>query len=117
MSKVVSSPNFLAPDAFMMMVIAIALDIGGVICFLLTLTYFGAVIGMTLSMILDVLGLIIFSVWTLVFRSGQIKGKSVKILIKFLKRVGIPTLIESIPIVGDVAFSWVGTVYLEVKNG
>jgi len=116
MSKVVSSPNFLAPDAVLMMSVAIALDIGGVICFILTLTVLGAPVGLIISTILDIVGFFVFSAWTLIFRSGQIKGKSVKILIKFLKRVGIPTLIESIPLVGDVAFSWVGTVYLEVKN-
>jgi len=112
-----SYPNFLAPDALLMMLIAVALDIGGVICFLLTLTYYGATIGLTISTVLDILGLILFSGWTLFLRSGTISGKSVKVIGKLLKRVGLPFLVELIPVVGDVAFSWVLTVYLEIKNG
>jgi hypothetical protein len=36
---------------------------------------------------------------------------------KLLKRVGLPFLVESIPVVGDIAFSWVLTAYLEINNG
>ena len=99
-----------------MFVLAIILDLGGVLCFLLDLTVVLATIGVGLSVALDIIGLIAFSAWTL-FRSGEIRGKSVSILKKLLKRVGIPTLIESVPILGDIAFSWVATVYLEIKNG
>ena len=108
--------NFLAPDALLMFILAAILDLGGIVCFILEMTIALAAVGAALSMALDIIGLIAFSAWTL-FRSGEIRGKGVKIIKKLLKRVGIPALIESVPILGDVAFSWVATVYLEVKNG
>lgn len=110
-------PNFLAPDALLMLTIGGILDLGGIICFILTLAIVTAPIGMAISLVLDIVGLILFSAWTLFLRSGTISGKSVKVIWKLLKRVGLPFLVESIPIFGDVAFSWVLTVYLEVKNG
>ena len=113
--------NFLAPDALLMFVIGLALDAGGVLCFILDLTVVGAAIGVPLSSALDFIGLFTFASWILFIRKGSsedlTKGKLWNVLKKLLKRVGLPTLIESIPIVGDIAFSWVVTVYLEVKNG
>ena len=112
-----SYPNFLAPDALLMMTIGGMLDLGGVICLILTLAIVTAPIGLAISAILDILGLVLFSAWTLFLRSGTVSGKSVKVVGKLLKRVGLPFLVESIPILGDVAFSWMVTAYLEVKNG
>lgn len=113
--------NFLAPDAVIMFTVALLLDAGGVLCFILDLTYVGAAIGIPLSTVLDLLGLFIFSAWILFIRSGETKnlnkGRAGRVLKKLFKRVGAPTLIESIPIIGDIAFSWVAAVYLEVKNG
>ena len=113
--------NFLAPDAVIMFGVALLLDAGGIICFILDLTYVGAAIGIPLSTALDILGLFTFSAWILFVRSGNTggltKGRTGRVLKKLLKYVGVPTFIESIPIVGDVAFSWVVAVYLEVKNG
>jgi len=113
-----ASSNFLAPDALLMMTIGGMLDIGGgSICLLLILGVITAPVGLLISTILDIVGLILFSAWTLFLRSGTISGKSVKVIWKLLKRAGLPFLVESIPIFGDVAFSWILTVYLEVKNG
>ncbi len=39
------------------------------------------------------------------------------LLWKWLKRVFLPFIIESIPILGKIMFSWVMVVYLEDKNG
>ncbi len=36
---------------------------------------------------------------------------------KWLKRVCLPGVVESIPIVGKISFTWVLAVYLEQKNG
>ena len=110
-----NSPNFLSPDAFLMFFIAGLLDLGGLLCFILCLTIVLAPIGLVISAGLDIAGLIIFGVWTLM-RSGQIKGKSAKILKRLLKRSILPALVESIPIFGDVAASWILTVYLTIKN-
>ncbi len=110
-----NSPNFLAADAIMMFFIAGLLDLGGVFCFLLCLTVVLAPFGLALSEYLDLVGLIVFTVWTLM-RSGKIKGKSVKILKRILKRSVLPTLVESIPFFGDIATTWIGTVYLAIKN-
>jgi hypothetical protein len=109
------SPNFLSPDAVLMFFIAGILDVGGLICFILCLSVVLAPIALVFSTGLDIAGLIIFSVWTLM-RSGQIKGKSAKILKRLLKRSVLPTLIESIPFLGDIAASWIATVYLTIKN-
>ena len=113
--------NFLAPDAVIMLIIGLALDAGGILCFILDLTIVGAAIGVPLSSALDVIGLFSFSAWILFIRKGSAedltKGKLGSVLKKLLKRVGLPTFLESIPIVGDILFSWVGAVYLEVKNG
>jgi hypothetical protein len=110
-----NSPSFLSPIAVLMFFIAGLLDLGGVICLILSITIVLAPIGLVLSVILDIAGLIIFGIWTLM-RSGQIKGKSAKILKRLLKRSVLPTLVESIPIFGDIAASWIVTVYLTIKN-
>lgn len=110
-----NSPNFLAPDAILMFFIGGMLDLGGFLCSILILTVVLAPLGLVLSEYLDIVGLIVFGIWTLM-RSGQIKGKTAKILRRLLKRSVLPALVESIPLFGDVAASWVATVYLTVKN-
>jgi hypothetical protein len=108
-------PNFLAPDALLAFFVALMLDLGGVICLLLDLTIILSPIGLVVSQILDILGLIFFSLWTMQ-RGGSISGKASHVLKKLLKRVGLPMIVELIPIVGDLAFSWVVTVYLEISK-
>lgn len=109
-------PNFLAPDVLLMFVLALILDFGGVFCLLLDLTVVLAPVGLVISIILDVIGLAFFTLWILLVRGGKITGKASSVLRKLLKRVGLPALVEFIPVVGDIAFSWLITVYLEVKK-
>lgn len=113
--------NFLSPDAILMFAVALLLDAGGILCLILDLTVVGAAIGVPLSSALDFIGFFAFSAWILFIRPGSheglTKGKMGRVLKKLLKRVGVPMVIESIPVIGDIAFSWVVTVYLEVKNG
>ena len=101
----------LAPDILVMLIIAIILDILGLVC--LVLSFFG--VGFVLSAILDVIGMVFFIPWTLI-RSGQVKGKANVVLKKVLKRFIAPSIVEAVPILGDVSFSWTYTVIREAQE-
>ena len=109
--------NFLSPEALLMIGLALIFDGIGLILFILSL--FG--IGIPFSWILDLIGLITIGFW-MFFRTGHITTtKGAQKLIKksgkkLLKRLGLATLIEIIPFVGDIAFCWTLAVYFEIKN-
>ncbi len=104
-----------SPEAILMLTAAGILDLIGLIFFILSFV-FG--IGIPLSWILDVTGLIILGTW-MYWRSGSVtvtKGTK-KIISKTSKRLGLAFLGEIIPFFGDVAFCWTLAVYLELKKG
>ena len=108
--------NFLSVDTMVMFGLALVLDIGGFVCFVLCLIPPVTPFMLVISQILDIVGLVLFSVWIL-FRGGGLKGKPAKILKRLWKGSVAPTLVESIPVFGDVATSWIISVYLTAKNG
>lgn len=101
------------PEGLLMLCIAIMLDLTGLFLFILSL--FG--IGIPLSFILDITGLVIIGGW-MFLRSGRIgmTKKAVKVSRKFLKRLGLAFLGEVIPFFGDIAFCWTIVVYLELRD-
>jgi len=101
----------LSPDILIMFILAIILDFLGLIC--LVLSFFG--IGIVISLVVDIIGMVLFIPWTLI-RSGQIKGKANVVLKKILKRFVAPSIIEVIPLLGDISFSWTITVILEARE-
>jgi len=104
-----------SPEAVLMLTTAGILDCIGLIFFILSFV-FG--IGIPLSWILDIIGLIILGTW-MYWRSGSVtvtKGTK-KIISKTSKRLGLAFLGELIPFFGDVAFCWTLAVYLELKKG
>lgn len=126
--------SFFSPEAVVMFSIAIILDIIGLVCFILI--FVG--IGVPLSFLPDIIGMIIIGGWTL-FRSQSVKpqpkmaGKKAaqakKRAIEIEKRLAKsgkwvkrlrwlrPLLIicEFIPVIGDIMFSWTLLVYFELK--
>ena len=108
---------FFSPEALIIFMVAGFLDLIGLI--LLILDFIG--IGLALSFIPDIIGIIIIGGW-MYFRSGHITisrkaGKTVKTTgRKVLKRLGLAFLGELIPVFGDVAFCWLLVVYFELKN-
>ena len=108
---------FFSPEALIIFMVAGFLDLIGLI--LLILDFIG--IGLALSFIPDIIGIIIIGGW-MYFRSGHITisrkaGKTVKTTgRKVLKRLGLAFLGELIPVFGDVAFCWLLVIYFELKN-
>ncbi|MBZ9578156.1 hypothetical protein KJA13_04005 [Patescibacteria group bacterium] len=106
-----------SPEALVMFVVAGSLDLIGLI--LLILDFIG--IGLALSFIPDIIGIIVIGGW-MYFRSGHITisrraGKTIKTTgRKIFKRLGLAFLGELIPLFGDIAFCWLLVVYLELKN-
>ncbi len=86
------------------LIIALILDILGVVCFFLSLV----VVGIPLSYILDAVGIVVIGLWLIFFRSGKLP--ITKRIIRLFKRAGIPLLGEIIPFFGDVVFCW--TIYV-----
>ncbi|MBZ9572952.1 hypothetical protein KJA17_02095, partial [Patescibacteria group bacterium] len=88
------------PEGVLMLCIAVMLDLIGLFLFILSL--FG--IGIPLSFILDIIGLVIIGTW-MFLRSGRIgmTKKAAKVSRKFLKRLGLAFLGEVIPFFGDIA--------------
>lgn len=100
--------NFFSPEAVIMMLLAIILDLTGfiILCF-----------GLDDVGILDVIGLILIGGWML-SRSGQItvtKGAK-KAGGKIFKRLGISFVGELIPYFGNVAPCWTLAVYFQLKS-
>lgn len=165
-------------DIVIMYVVALILDISGIILAGMVLTVILAPIAIVLQWILSLLGTFIFTLWIVFVRShssGQGGGDEIPapeippekappktpppdysaptdsssgdkikpkpapkpakkplfkklrfakkpspaslLTKKWLKRVGLPWLIESIPIIGKISFTWVLSVYLEQKKG
>ncbi|MBL7156090.1 MAG: hypothetical protein ISS87_00610 [Candidatus Pacebacteria bacterium] len=104
---------FLSPEGFLMMSIAIMLDLAGLALFILS--FFG--IGIAVSWILDLIGLIFIGGW-MFMRSGKAKAtkKAAKIGKKAFKKLGIGFIGEIIPFFGDIAFCWTIIVFLELRK-
>lgn len=98
---------FLSPEGVLMMTIAIILDLVGLM--MLILSFVG--VGIPFSFILDAIGIIFIGGWVLFFRSG--KGVITK---GAAKRLGLGTLGELIPFVGDLLPCWTLIVYFELKS-
>jgi len=108
---------FFSPEALIMFMIAGFLDLIGLV--LLILDFVG--IGLALSFIPDIIGIILIGSW-MYFRSGNITisqkaGKTIKKSgRKIFKRLGLAFLGELIPVFGDIALCWLLVVYFELKN-
>jgi len=113
--------GILSVEGIMMLFIAGMLDIAGIVCAILVIA-FG--VGAVLGRIVSGFGFGIIGVWQL-FRSGtvpsrgsqggmmgQIAKKTAK---KFLKKHWWKLGLEAIPVVGDVAPSFLLMVYSELK--
>ena len=115
--KVDVGPNLLSPEALLVLTLAVILDLVGLILFFLS--FIG--IGIPLSFILDIIGLVLIGSW-MFFRTGHITTtkKAEKIIKKggrkLLKRLGLAFLGEIIPFFGDIAPCWTLAVYFELKN-
>ncbi len=97
--------SFLSPEAAIIMAIAIILDLAGLMALILSF----AGIGIPFSFILDIIGFI--------FIGGWIFTKSGKLPKKTFRRLGLNTIFELIPFVGDAWFGWTYIVYKELKGG
>jgi len=84
---------------FIMLILAVIIDILGFACFLISMTGFLAPAAQIFSMFLDFVGLILIGGWIL-FSGGGIPAS------KLLSRVGLAFLVESIPFLGDISPSW-----------
>ncbi len=106
-----------SPEALVMFMVAGSLDLIGLI--LLILDFIG--IGLALSFIPDIIGLVFLGSW-MYFRTGHVTisrsaGKTIrKSGRKILKRLGLSFAGELIPLFGDIAFCWTLAVYFELKN-
>ncbi len=99
-------------EGILMLSIAIILDLLGLILFILS--FF--IVGIPLSFILDIIGLVVIGGW-MFLRSGKIKmtKKAAKVSQKILKRLGLAFVGEVIPFFGDIAFCWTLVVFLELR--
>ncbi len=110
--------NFISLYGIIMFSMAIVLDLVGLI--LLVLSFLG--IGIPLSFIPDVIGLVFIGGLMLLSPSGGVvvsKGAnklSKKIAKKIGKKIGLSFLVELVPFVGDIAPSWTVAVYLHLKG-
>ena len=86
------------------LIIALILDVLGIVTFFLSLF----VVGIPLSYILDAVGIVVIGFWLIFFRSGKLP--ITKRIIRLFKRAGLPILGELIPFFGDVVFCW--TIYV-----
>ncbi len=157
--------GIISADTLVAYLVAFILDMGGLLCFLLSLTVVLFPLGVAIQFMLNLFGKIFFTIWIVFFRGdissgvkmaarksaplnssksktvdspdsssttssfdkqaaenlGQALGgsgsnKVVSIFKKWILRVLIPWLIESVPILGKIALSWIVSVYLETKN-
>jgi len=112
-----SMTSLASPEALIMFLLAGILDAVGLILFFIS--FIG--IGIPLSFIPDVTGLILIGGW-MFLRTGHItttkKAQKIgkKLGRKILKRLGLAFLGEIIPFFGDIAPCWTLAVYFELKN-
>jgi hypothetical protein len=104
--------KLLTPEALVMLFFAVLLDIIGLILLCFALDDFW---------ITDAIGIIGLGGWMLI-RTGHVtttkkaQKQVKKVGKKVLKRLGLATLVEIIPYVGDIAPCWTLAVYFELKN-
>ena len=105
--------NLTGPEGVLMLMIAVPLDLIGII--LLILSFFG--VGIPLSFLLDILGMIIIGGWLLI-RTGSIKSTrgAQNVARKVLKRFGFTFLAELVPFLGDAYPGWTILVWKELKG-
>ena len=105
--------NLTGPEGILMLIIAVPLDLIGIIFFILS--FFG--IGIAFSFITDIIGLIFIGGWLLI-RTGSVKSTkgAQEIAKKTLKRFGFTFLIELMPFLGGIAPSWTILVWKELKG-
>ncbi|MDD2732046.1 MAG: hypothetical protein PHI53_02505 [Candidatus Pacebacteria bacterium] len=96
--------NFISPEAVVMLLAAVLLDTIGFL--FLFLSFLG--VGIPLSFIPDLIGLIFIGGW-MFLRSGA-RQKRIG------KRLGLAFLGEIIPFFGDIAPCWTLAVFFELKN-
>lgn len=108
-----SGGNLAGPEILVMLLIAIPLDLIGLVFFILS--FFG--VGIPFSFILDIIGLVLIGGWLLI-RTGGVKSTkgAQEIAKKTLKRFGFTFLAELIPFIGDISPSWTILVYKELKG-
>ncbi len=105
--------SLLTPEGILMMFLAIVIDLFGLVLFILS--FLG--VGVILSGVSDVLGLLFIGSW-MFSRSGNItvtKGAK-KLTTKLFKRLGLSFLGELIPFFGDIAPCWTLAVYFELRS-
>jgi len=105
--------SLLTPEGILMMFLAVVIDLVGLVLFILS--FLG--VGVILSGISDILGLLFIGSWMFA-RSGNVtatKGAK-KLGQKFFKRLGASFLGELIPFFGDVAPCWTLAVYFELRK-
>jgi len=129
----------MSPEAIVMFPIALILDLFGVVCLILYLA-FG--IGLPLSYIPDVIGIIVIGGWSLMRSQSlritrprapevkRVKKRAQKRIAKIERRIArsakwakrlrwlrpLLIVVEFIPFLGDIAFSWTLMVYFELKS-
>lgn len=105
--------NLTGPEGILMLMIAVPLDLAGIVLFILS--FFG--VGIAFSFITDVIGLVVIGGWLLI-RTGSVKSTkgAQEIAKKTLKRFGFTTLAELVPFLGDVYPGWTILVWKELKG-
>jgi hypothetical protein len=98
--------NFTSPEALIMGLLAVSLDLIGYVLLLTALDDFW---------LTDIVGVLFIGSWVLI-RGGGTKGLKGKKGIPGLKNFGIASLIEVVPYVGSISPSWTIMVYKELKN-
>ena len=81
------------------LILAVILDILGVVCFFFSFV----VVGIPLSYILDAVGIVVIGLWSF-FRGG--KMPITKRFLRLLKRPTLAFIGELIPFFGDIVFCW-----------
>lgn len=102
-------PNFLSPEAFIMLFIAGLLDLIGLLLLCLALDDFW---------ITDIVGLAIIGSWMFLRIGYVITARKVRKRVgkSIFKRLGLAFLIEIIPWLGGLVPAWTLAVYFELKN-
>jgi hypothetical protein len=97
-----------------MLIVAMILDVAGIILFVLSLVG----VGIPFSFILDIIGAVVIGGFLyLLNRSTAGIGKGLyPVLRRLMPRLGLSFLVESIPFVGDIMPSWTILVAIEFIN-
>lgn len=108
-----AGPSLFSPEGILMLTIAVALDLIGLIFFILS--FVG--IGIPLSWMLDLAGLVVIGGW-MFFRTGRVVApqRGTRTFGRLFKRLGFAFVGEAIPFFGDIAFCWTLLVYFELKD-